>query len=88
MGAGYIMFSNLQCGSLLHLYRTSPVVGSDTCVIYKADEAKFNFHLKHVYVNNKSRDLVKVYFRRRPVAPFSKLLGNISGPKSNIQIKI
>ena len=69
----YIMFSNLQCGSFLHLYRTSPVVGSDTCVIYKADEAKFNFHLKHVHVNNKSRDLVKVYFRRRPVAPFSKL---------------
>jgi len=63
--------------SQLHLYRIGPVVGSDTCVIYKADEAKFNFHLKHVHVtadvNNKSRDLVKVYFRRRPVAPFSKL---------------
>ena len=50
MGACYIMFSNLQCGLSLHLYRTDQVVGSDTCVIYKADEAKFNFHLKRVYV--------------------------------------
>lgn len=49
-GAGYIMFNNLQCGSFLHLYRTGRVVGSDTCVIFKADEAKFYFHLKHVYV--------------------------------------
>ena len=74
MGSGHIMFSNLQCGSFLQLYRTSPVVGSGTCVIYKADEAKFNFHLKRVYTfNNKSGDLLEVHFRLRPAAPFSKL---------------